>query len=145
MQFVFVCNFYTLTKFSILSYHLSRNNMIVTLTDAITETLTLPMMSAGKVSAAVLRLDRIHPVVSGNKWFKLKGYLKDAKEKNFKRVVTFGGAYSNHIIATAFAAREEGLSSTGIIRGERPQRLSHTLQQALENNMQLEFLSREKY
>lgn len=93
----------------------------------------------------VLRLDLVHPVVSGNKWFKLKEYLKDAKEKNKKVLVTFGGAYSNHIVATAAAAQIEGFKSIGIIRGERPLVLSYTLSSAKDYGMEMFFTSREDY
>ena len=74
-----------------------------------------------------LRLDLIHPIVGGNKWFKLKYYLQDAKKNGYDTVGTFGGAFSNHIIATAFACKKTGLKSIGIVRGEQPATLSHTL------------------
>ncbi len=63
----------------------------------------------------VLRLDELHPVVSGNKWFKLTNYLQKAGQEGHKTVATFGGAFSNHIIATAFACKEKGLHSIGFI------------------------------
>jgi 1-aminocyclopropane-1-carboxylate deaminase len=94
---------------------------------------------------SVLRLDKIHPVISGNKWFKLKYWLEDARTKNKDHILTFGGAYSNHIVATAAAGRMQGWKTTGIIRGERPGILSPTLQQAAEYGMELIFLSREDF
>jgi 1-aminocyclopropane-1-carboxylate deaminase len=97
------------------------------------------------ISMSVLRLDKIHPLVSGNKWFKLKYYIEDAIRQGKKNIITFGGAYSNHIIATAAACHIYGLSSTGIIRGEETTALSPTLQQARELGMQLVFVSREQY
>ncbi|MBS1663312.1 MAG: pyridoxal-phosphate dependent enzyme [Bacteroidetes bacterium] len=93
----------------------------------------------------VLRLDRLHPIVSGNKWFKLKGHLQKALETPGAPILTFGGAWSNHIVATAFAAKEHNLSSIGIIRGEKPHKLSVTLKDALAYGMHLEFISRENY
>jgi len=99
----------------------------------------------GNTALDVLRLDEIHPVVSGNKWFKLKYYLENAKQKGYDSIATFGGAYSNHIVAAAFACREYGFKSTGIIRGERPVKLSHTLMHAVEYGMQLQFISRADY
>jgi 1-aminocyclopropane-1-carboxylate deaminase len=96
-------------------------------------------------TADVLRLDLIHPVISGNKWFKLKEYLKEAKALDKKIILTFGGAYSNHIVATAAASNQNGFKSIGIIRGEKPTTFSHTLQQAMEFGMQLFFISREEY
>ena len=62
-----------------------------------------------------------------------------------KFIITFGGAFSNHIVATAAACKELGLQSIGIIRGEEPKYLSHTLRQALNYDMQLFFTSRENY
>lgn len=93
----------------------------------------------------VFRLDLLHPVVSGNKWFKLKEYLKEAKAFDKKIIASFGGAYSNHIVAMAAAAQMNGLKSIGIIRGEKPKQLSHTLQQAMNFGMELYFISREAY
>jgi 1-aminocyclopropane-1-carboxylate deaminase len=92
----------------------------------------------------VLRLDLVHPVVSGNKWFKLKEYLADAKQQQ-KVLLTFGGAFSNHIVATAAAARQHSLKCIGVIRGEDPFELSHTLQQARTFGMDLYFSRREAY
>lgn len=93
----------------------------------------------------VLRLDLIHPVISGNKWFKLKYYLQDALRKGAGTLVTFGGAYSNHIVAAAAASQLHGLKSIGIIRGEKPALLSPTLLDAASYGMELEFISREDY
>jgi 1-aminocyclopropane-1-carboxylate deaminase/D-cysteine desulfhydrase-like pyridoxal-dependent ACC family enzyme len=93
----------------------------------------------------VLRLDLLHPVVSGNKWFKLKYYLEDARQKGCTTIATFGGAWSNHIVAAAFACREAGFNSIGIIRGERPAQLSVSLQHASSYGMQLHFVSRADY
>lgn len=93
----------------------------------------------------VLRLDKIHPVVSGNKWFKLKYHLQHALEDNHHTILSFGGAYSNHIVATAFAARSVGMDSIGIIRGEEPAEWSNTLKEARSYGMHLHFISREEY
>ncbi|MEO8762689.1 MAG: pyridoxal-phosphate dependent enzyme [Ginsengibacter sp.] len=102
---------------------------------------------SGKHNATVslLRLDKIHPVVSGNKIFKLHYFLEEALHSVHKQVVTFGGAYSNHLAATAFACKMNGLRSVGIVRGEEPEPLSHTLLFCLENGMELEFISRSSY
>ncbi len=93
----------------------------------------------------VLRLDAIHKTISGNKWFKLKYYLEDARQKNITSIATFGGAYSNHIVATAFTCKMMGLKSLGIIRGEEAQQLSHTLIAAKNYGMRLVFVKREEY
>ncbi len=107
--------------------------------------LDIPSLRKNRLLVDVLRLDKIHPVVSGNKEFKLKYYLIDALAAAAKSVITWGGAYSNHLVATAFAARENGLGSFGIVRGERPARLSHTLIAAMNYGMDLHFISRKEY
>jgi 1-aminocyclopropane-1-carboxylate deaminase/D-cysteine desulfhydrase-like pyridoxal-dependent ACC family enzyme len=104
-----------------------------------------PLLQEKKLEAAVLRLDKIHPLVSGNKWFKLRYYLEEAGSQHKKHIVTFGGAWSNHLHATAAACMQNGLQSTGIIRGEKPSILSSTLQQCREMGMNLVFSSREDY
>ncbi|HJU45578.1 MAG TPA: pyridoxal-phosphate dependent enzyme [Chitinophagaceae bacterium] len=107
-----------------------------------TDRLSLPELVQKNCRAAVLRLDKIHPVVSGNKWFKLKYYLEEATKARAETLLTFGGAYSNHIVAAAYAAKEAGFRSAGVIRGERPRRLSPTLEAAIAYGMQLFFVSR---
>ena len=110
-----------------------------------TQTLQADWLQKNNARLDVLRLDKFHEVISGNKWFKLKYYLSDAKQKNCDTIGTFGGAFSNHIVATAFACHEEGLKCIGIIRGEEPAVLSHTLQTAKSYGMQLEFVTRALY
>lgn len=105
----------------------------------------LPELTHRGIELDVLRLDKIHPIVSGNKWFKLKGHLHLAAEMAATHLVTFGGPWSNHIIATAYTAKLAGIPVTGIIRGERPDNLSDTLLAAYGYGMHLEFISREKY
>jgi 1-aminocyclopropane-1-carboxylate deaminase len=105
---------------------------------------TIPLFSNFHTKVDVLRLDLVHPAVSGNKWFKLKYYLDEARQLD-KCVATFGGAYSNHIVATAAAAAASGLRSIGLIRGERPTELSCSLRFAQDCGMELFFLSREDY
>ncbi|GAB3328092.1 pyridoxal-phosphate dependent enzyme [Marivirga atlantica] len=90
-----------------------------------------------------LRLDKIHSIVSGNKYFKLKHNLIEAVESGYKQVLTFGGAFSNHIAATAHAASLVGLNSTGIIRGEEIG--NPTLAFAKSEGMQLAFIDRATY
>jgi 1-aminocyclopropane-1-carboxylate deaminase/D-cysteine desulfhydrase-like pyridoxal-dependent ACC family enzyme len=92
----------------------------------------------------VLRLDEIHHIISGNKLFKLKYFLKEAINSPHKQVITFGGAYSNHLAATALACRKSGLKCTGFVRGEKPKVFSPTLVFCVENGMSLQFLSREE-
>src|SRR5882762_1787025 len=66
----------------------------------------------------IKRDDLIHPIISGNKWRKLKYLLKRAQSENKAHLVTFGGAYSNHLLATAASAAKFGFKVTGIVRGE---------------------------
>ncbi|MEH1968677.1 1-aminocyclopropane-1-carboxylate deaminase/D-cysteine desulfhydrase [Nostoc sp.] len=97
------------------------------------------------VDLYVLRLDLMHPWVNGNKWFKLKYNLLEAKEKNFTKLLTFGGAYSNHIYATAAAGNLFGFRTIGVIRGEERLPLNPTLSFAVQQGMQLVYLNREMY
>src|SRR3981081_162898 len=97
---------------------------------ATTGPLKLPELGIHGIWADVLRLDKIHPVVSGNKWFKLKEHLRVARTNNCRHLVTFGGAWSNPLVAVAYAARESDIPVTGIVRGERPRHLSLPLQAA---------------
>ncbi len=98
-----------------------------------------------RVLVSVLRLDRMHPIVSGNKWFKLKYYLEEAQYKNKERIISFGGAWSNHIAALACACSLNKLKAVGIIRGEEQGEYSDTLKAAKEYGMELFFLSRNDY
>lgn len=110
-----------------------------------TQTIEADWLTQKNMQLDVLRTDLLHEFISGNKWFKLKYYLQDAQQKCFDTIATFGGAYSNHIIATAFACKYAGIKSVGIIRGERPPVLSDTLEQAMEAGMELDFVSRAMY
>lgn len=93
---------------------------------------------------SMLRLDTIDPVISGNKLFKLRYYLDEAIKTN-KQIVTFGGAYSNHLVACANACKKSGIKCTGIVRGEEPKILSHSLRSCLKDGMSLTFISRREY
>ncbi len=77
-----------------------------------------PLFAEKEVKVFVKRDDMIHPIISGNKWRKLKYILSDAEKLNKKHLVTFGGAFSNHLLATACAAAKFGFRSTGIVRGD---------------------------
>jgi 1-aminocyclopropane-1-carboxylate deaminase len=97
------------------------------------------------ISLSVLRLDKIHPIISGNKWFKLKYHLEQFRKKNYEGIVTFGGAYSNHIVATACAGSLSGIKTVGIIRGEKPEHPGHTLVSAADFGMQLHHVPRNAF
>ncbi len=109
-----------------------------------TDILSLPLLIEKNVEADVLRLDKIHPLISGNKWFKLCYYLEEAKAEK-KTIVTYGGAWSNHILATATACKINKLRCIGIIRGEEATNVSPTLIKAKELEMELIFISRAEY
>jgi 1-aminocyclopropane-1-carboxylate deaminase len=97
------------------------------------------------IKLRVKREDQNHPFISGNKWWKLKYNLEAAKQQGYNTLLTFGGAYSNHIYATAAAAHELGFKSIGIIRGEETLPLNPTLAFAKSKGMQLHYVSREAY
>ncbi|MRX67087.1 1-aminocyclopropane-1-carboxylate deaminase [Flavobacterium resistens] len=100
------------------------------------------------ISLTIKREDLIHPFVSGNKFRKLKYNLLQAKAQKKDILLTFGGAFSNHIAAVAFAGKEQGFKTIGIIRGDElfdKIEENPTLKFAQENGMQFEFVSREEY
>jgi 1-aminocyclopropane-1-carboxylate deaminase/D-cysteine desulfhydrase-like pyridoxal-dependent ACC family enzyme len=97
------------------------------------------------IRVSMLRLDEIHPIISGNKLFKLYYFLDEARNSSHKKIITFGGAFSNHLAATAFACKEMDIKSVGIVRGEKSFRLSHTLLFCLDQGMELQFISRGDY
>ncbi len=105
----------------------------------------LPLFTKKEIEVDVLRLDKIHPLIAGNKWFKLRYYLEDAKKQNKKTIVTFGGAWSNHILATAAACKLNNFYAIGLIRGEEVADLSPTLIQSKVEGMKLIFISRDEY
>lgn len=105
----------------------------------------LDLLSHAGIQTNILRLDQLDPVISGNKWFKLKYALLEAREQAATTLVSMGGAYSNHIAALAKAAAENGFSSLGLIRGDATTPRSHTLQAAHDMGMELQFISREAY
>jgi 1-aminocyclopropane-1-carboxylate deaminase len=93
----------------------------------------------------MLRLDEVHPFAGGNKLFKLKYNLEAARSEGHDTLLTFGGAFSNHIAATAAAAKATGFKSIGIIRGEETALSNPTLQFAAGEGMRFHFLSRTAY
>ena len=110
-----------------------------------TQSIQAEWLKDKEVQLDVLRLDELHPVVSGNKWFKLKFYLQDAHDKHCNTIATFGGAWSNHLVATAFACRQMNLQSVGFVRGEASEKPTASLIQCIGLGMHLIYLSREDY
>ncbi|CAG67658.1 MULTISPECIES: 1-aminocyclopropane-1-carboxylate deaminase/D-cysteine desulfhydrase [Acinetobacter] len=105
------------------------------------------LIDGSPVRLDLKRLDLIHPHISGNKFYKLKYNLIEAKKRGCDRILTFGGAFSNHIAASAYAAHHFDFKSIGIIRGQELayRSLNATLKTAQHYGMQLEFMSREQY
>ncbi len=97
------------------------------------------------VRLLIKREDLVHPIISGNKWHKLKYNLKAAKAQQHNTLLSFGGAYSNHIHALAGVGKSYGFNTIGIIRGEAYSPLNPTLQFAVDHGMQLHYLSRSDY
>ena len=117
----------------------------VNLEDITLDPLNLPHFQESKLEVQVWRLDKIHPEISGNKWFKLKYYLEAGRQQEKKMLISFGGPYSNHIVALACAAHAHGFTSTGLIRGESPVILTPALYTARKYGMDFQFMSRDEY
>ena len=115
--------------------------------EQIAQSIPYQHISVGGINISIKRLDLVHPHISGNKFFKLKYNLLAAQQQGYKKLLTFGGAYSNHIAATAYAAQLFGFESLGIIRGEElaSKPLNLTLNTAQQFGMQLQFVMRETY
>jgi len=113
----------------------------------IAQTIPYQQITVEGFEISIKRLDLVHPQISGNKFFKLKYNLLAAQQQGYKKLLTFGGAYSNHIAATAYAAQLFDFESLGIIRGEElaSKPLNLTLNTAQQFGMQLQFVMRETY
>jgi len=114
--------------------------------------IVLPELEAKNYQLFIKREDQIHPLVSGNKFRKLKYNLKEALDQKKTTLLTFGGAFSNHILATAIAGKSTGFKTIGIIRGdelgvdlEKTFASNSTLRNASKHGMQFDFVSRETY
>ena len=112
----------------------------------------LPILEEKGIELFIKREDLIHSLVSGNKFRKLKYNLQEATKLKKKSLLTFGGAFSNHIAATAVAGKLQGFKTFGVIRGdELSKNLTKTLEEnatlreAHENGMKFQFVSREQY
>ena len=93
----------------------------------------------------LLRLDLLHPIVSGNKFYKLRYYIKFALAKGVSTVASFGGPYSNHIVALAYTAKEAGLKSIGYIRTNSDEPMTPSLKEAKAYGMELVYLGRMEF
>ncbi|MDQ2657694.1 MAG: pyridoxal-phosphate dependent enzyme [Bacteroidota bacterium] len=122
-----------------------RKNFLLSYSETPTAEISDASLREAGVKLLLKREDLNHSLVSGNKWWKLKYNLREAVRQGHNTLLTFGGAYSNHIYATAAAARESNFKSIGIIRGERTLPLNPTLQFALDQGMQFHYVSRGSY
>jgi len=104
-----------------------------------------PLLDEKNIEVSVLRDDLNHPIIQGNKFWKLKYNISNAQKKGNSTILTFGGAYSNHILAVAQAGKEFGFKTIGIIRGEENLPLNFTLKTATELGMQLHYIDRTTY
>jgi 1-aminocyclopropane-1-carboxylate deaminase len=108
----------------------------------------IPLEFPNGIELYIKREDLLHPIISGNKFRKLKYNLLEAKRLGFKKLLTFGGAFSNHIVAVAGAGKEFGFETIGIIRGEELHDKigeNSSLQFAQERGMQFQFTDRTNY
>ncbi len=94
---------------------------------------------------SIARMDEVHPIVSGNKYFKLQGFIEAFQQKPVSCLVTAGGAFSNHLAATAWYAHQLQIPCYGIIRGDHPKTGSTTLDQCKDWNMQLIYVSAQTF
>ena len=99
----------------------------------------LNINNPNQVKLYIKREDLIHNIVSGNKWRKLKYNFKYIKKNNIKTILSFGGAYSNHLHALSWLAKKNKINSIGLVRGEKKFLKNPTLSFCLKNNMKLYF------
>lgn len=123
----------------------SYQKMLFDISNISIEVIQDELFSRKQVTVSVLRLDQVHPVLSGNKLFKLHYFLEEALQSDHKTILSFGGAYSNHLAATAYACASLKLKCIGVVRGEKPAPLSNTLQQCIADGMLLKFIPRRQF
>lgn len=112
---------------------------------AIIESIYHPVLEEHGVQLHIKRDDLIHPVISGNKWRKLKYTLLYALNNNYQHLISMGGAYSNHLHALAYIGHKLNIKTTGLIRGEEPEEYNQTLLDLRQWGMTLEFVSRSAF
>jgi 1-aminocyclopropane-1-carboxylate deaminase len=123
----------------------SNSNLYHQITSSPLQVITHPLLSKQNITLSIKRDDLLDPNISGNKWRKLKYNLLYAEAHKIKHIVSFGGAFSNHIHALAAASHCFGFKTTGIIRGEPHYASNPTLSDAQRWGMQLEFVDRKTY
>jgi len=108
------------------------------------DTISTPIIGDG-FEFDMLRDDLIHPIVSGNKWRKLKYIIQHILVNKTEHLVTFGGAYSNHLVATAFAGKYFNIKTSAFVRGDEVRPLNHYEQLCIDHNMELIKVNRADY
>ena len=116
-----------------------------TLLPSLLQKLPETLSNAFGVNLWIKRDDLIHEIISGNKFRKLTHNISFVNSHSYNQIITFGGAHSNHIEATAYLCQKQKITSLGIIRGEEPNLYSPTLLSAKKMGMQLLFISRTEY
>ena len=106
---------------------------------------SITSFSSSNIESSILRLDKLHPIVSGNKWFKLRYYIEEAISQSCSTIASFGGPYSNHLVALAYAAKENNVKSIGYVRATKEDAITPSLKEALAYGMQLEFIGRTNF
>ena len=125
--------------------HPDLNKLEKSLTKSILTKIEDPKLENHQISLWIKRDDLIHPIISGNKWRKLKYNLDHALSLGADTLISMGGAYSNHLHALAYIGKILNLKTIGIIRGERPNQLTPTLQDMESWGMELRFVPRSEY
>ncbi len=111
----------------------------------ITQEIFDPCFKQKKVRVFMRRLDLISSKISGNKFFKLKYNIEYAIKSKYRSIITFGGAYSNHILATSIISKENNINCIAYVRGEESLPLNPTLNDAINNGMEIKYISRSDY
>lgn len=119
-------------------------NTIFNLTPVV-QVLNLDLGHGKALAIDCLRLDQVHPFISGNKWYKLKHHILAAISAGKSSILSFGGAYSNHLHALAYSGHKLQINTVGVVRGEKPKKLTPTLQDCVDWGMELQWLSRQDY
>ena len=120
--------------------------MLYSTENSILQEIILDNLIERNIQLFIKRDDLIDPFVSGNKWRKLKFNVEQTLSQKKEGILTFGGAFSNHLVASAAACKQAGIKSVGIVRGDELKSDSNeTLRKCVDFGMQLEFVSRSKY
>ncbi len=97
------------------------------------------------VNIFMKRIDLVHPIISGNKWYKMKYNIAEMLNQGKDTLLTFGGAYSNHLHAAAYAGKIFGLKTIGLLRGEEHLPLNETLKSSIDNGMEIHYVDRSRF